>query len=103
MEGPLIHGRFTKETQGDLIRFPVLAGEGDARRQRNLSADNRMTAKKIDVRIEQVHRATFTTRTAAGLAVKFGHDSLGRDALGNRLTMFTVTGKHVIVASQYRD
>jgi hypothetical protein len=103
MEGALVYGRFTKEAERDLICALVFGSEGHARCQRNLAAHNRMPAKETEVRIEEVHRAAFATRTSGGLAIKLGHDGVRRHALGDRLAVLAVTRQYIVIRTQRRD
>ena len=77
MESALVHGRFAEKANRYLIRFPVLARERQPGCQRNLAANNCVTAHKIYARVEQMHRSALAPRTTAGLAVKFGHHRIG--------------------------
>ena len=56
MKGALIDGCFTEKTYRNLIGFLVLCRECYARSQRNLSADNAVTTKEVDVLVEHMHR-----------------------------------------------
>ncbi len=97
MESSLIDSRFAEEAERDSIRPLVLRCESNARRQRNLTADNGVTAKKIYVRIEDVHRAAFACGRAAHLAVKLRHHLICGNAFGYRLAVLAVAGQDVIV------
>ena len=55
MKRALIDGGFAKEAQRDLIGAFIFRSKRDSRRQRNLSANDRVSAEKVHVRIEQMH------------------------------------------------
>ena len=103
MEGALVNGGFAKEAERDLIRSLVFTREGQAGSERNLAANNRVSAEKIDLHIKQVHRAAFAARTARGFPIKLCHHSIRRNALRDRLSMLAVARNDIIVLANRRD
>ena len=59
-----------------------------------------MSAEKIYLRVEQMHRAALAMRTAGSFAVQLRHHRFGRDALGDGLAMLAIAGEHIIVLAQ---
>src|SRR6185369_16295316 len=100
MKSPLVHRGFPEEAECHPISFLILRRKCDSGSQGNLTTHDSMTAKKIDPFIEDVHRAALAPRRSAGFAIQFGHHSVRRDALGDRLTVFTITCEHIIVLAQ---
>ena len=59
MKCAFIGGAVAKETQDDVVLFPVLDGKSHAGRDRQVSSDNGVAAKESLFAIEHVHRAAF--------------------------------------------
>jgi hypothetical protein len=100
MKSALVHRRFTKETEGYPVGFLILRGKRDSSRQGNLAANDSVTAKKIKFLIEDMHRAALAARGSTRFAIQFGHDGIRRNALGDSLTMLTITCEHVVIFAQ---
>src|SRR5216684_3725658 len=62
-----------------------------------------MAAKKINARVEQMHRSALAVRTPVGLAIEFSHHRFGRNAFGDSLSVLSVTGNNIIVLANGRD
>jgi hypothetical protein len=78
----------------------VFRSKRESGSERNLSANDRVTTHEIHAGVEQMHRSALPFRTPGRFAVKFRHDRFGRDALGDRLAVFAVTGDDVIVPAK---
>src|SRR5215213_3125432 len=103
MESALVHRGFAEEAERHLILALVFRGESGARRQRNLTSDNRVAAKKAEALVKHVHRAALAFGTAGRFAKEFGHDGSGCHSFCEREPVFAIAGKHVIVLSNGRD
>src|SRR6266536_1585680 len=62
-----------------------------------------MPPEKIDVCVEQMHRAALAMRTAGSFAVQLRHYRFRRDAFGDRLAVLAIAGEHIIVWPQRRN
>src|SRR5919106_909898 len=103
MERALIYCGFAEVTERHLIGALVLGGESGAGCKSNLSADDCVTAKKPELLVKHVHRATLAFGASGGFAEKLGHDRTGGHSLGKCETVFTITGEYVVVFTNGRD
>ena len=103
MERTLIDRGLAEVAERDLIRAAVLRREGDARRERDLTADDCVAAEEILVRVEEVHRAAFARRAAASLAEQLRHHLVWRSPHDERVAVVAVAREHVVVGAYGRD
>src|SRR5258708_13307863 len=64
VEGALIDRSITKEAERDTIFAPVIDGESQSHRQRNVSCDNGVTSVHVMLLVEKMHPTTQAARTA---------------------------------------
>src|SRR5690606_16501538 len=83
-----------------LVGAAVLGGKGKAGAERDLAADDAMSAQEIDRGVEEVHGAALAPGAPGGLAVQFRHDGAGRHAPRERLAVLPVGAHDVIVLTQ---
>ena len=74
-----------------------LRGEGHARGQRQVAADDAVAAQEVVLGVEEVHRAAQALRAAGLLAEQLGHDRPGRHALGVGLAVVAVGRDDVVL------
>src|SRR5207302_9059147 len=67
---------------------------------RNLSSIKLKSPLNIHFCIEQVHRTALAAREAGCLTVEFRHHCIRRNAFGDRLSMFAIAGKDVIIRTK---
>src|SRR5258708_35241232 len=103
VKSSLVDGRFAKEAKRYLISLFVFRSKGHARGQRNLSADNRVPAEKVDALVEQVHRTSLAARTAARLTDQLCHHRSGRNALREPLSVLAIAGDDIVIPAHRRD
>ena len=95
-----VHGRLTEEAQADLVASPVPDREAEPRRERDVPADDAVTAHEPLRRVEEVHRPALTLRAPRRLAEQLRHDRGGGDAPGERLPVLAIRADDVIVVAQ---
>src|SRR5215213_6066447 len=103
MESALVHRGFAEEAERHLVPALIFRGESGARRQRNLTSDNRVAAKEAEALVKHVHRAALAFGTACGFSEELSHDGSGCHSFCERQAVFAITRKHVVIFSNRRD
>ena len=93
----MVGGSIPHEAKAGPLCSLVFDGIGNAESKWSLSADDTVTAPKVFVGREKVHRATLTLRAPRFLAVEFGHALVHLHAYGDGMTMIPVGRDDVIL------
>ena len=72
VKGTRVHDGLTHEADADLVAAAVFDREADPCGERHMRADDSMTAEKVHIAVEEVHRSTL----AADHTVDAGHHRL---------------------------
>jgi len=70
--------------QADIVVAAIAVGEGEARAERNLRADDAVAAEEVFGQAEHVHGAALALGIAAAASGQFGHHALGVHAAGQQ-------------------
>src|SRR5258705_11964890 len=97
MESTLVNRCLTKEAKSNLICTLIFSSECRPGRQRNLSANYGMATQESEVSVEHMHRAALALGAARRFTKQLCHYRIGRHALGQGMTVFTITRQHVVV------
>jgi hypothetical protein len=84
------------EAHDDLGAGPVVDGQGCAGGERQLSADDAVTAEQARLRVEEVHGPAPSSRHAVATAVELGHDAPRADAAAEGVAVLAVVGEQVV-------
>src|ERR1700730_8504539 len=98
MEGALIDGGLTKETERHTICTFVFRRERCSGRQWNLPPHDRVSPETTNATVEHVHRHAFAMGTAGLLPKQLSHYRFGCHSFGNRVSVLAIAGQHVIVS-----
>src|SRR5690606_20809304 len=94
----LVRGAVAEIDEAGRVVAAVFAGEGQARAQRHLGADDAVTAIEAGRHVEHVHRAALAARRTADAARQLGHDLIGVHAGGQHMTVVAIAGDDLVVA-----
>src|SRR5438105_502592 len=72
-EGALVAGAVAEHAQHRVVRLLVVAGQGDAGRERQVPAHDPVPAEEAALVVEQVHRAAAPLRAPVHAAEELGH------------------------------
>ena len=103
VEGSLIDRSITEKAERDAIFAPVLDGESQSHRQRNVSCDNGVTSVHVMLLVEKMHRATQAARTACFFSKKLRHTGVRACAASKRVSVIAVSGDDVVIVANGRD
>src|SRR5690606_6439089 len=101
VERTRVHHRFTHVAQANLVATAVLDCECNAGCERNMAAHDSMSAKEVDLLVEQVHGATLAAHYSILAAEQLGHDTARAHAPCESRTVIAVGGDHVVVRPQH--
>ena len=102
MEGADVDSRFSEEANADLIAATILDREANSRRDRNVTADDPVSAEEVRVGIENVHGAALTTGAAGVAAKELGHDCPRTDPARESLSVVAISRDYVIIGADHR-
>ena len=91
-----------EHADGDRILALVLGGESQARRDREVAADDAIAAHEAALGVEDVHRPAAAARAAVLAAEELGHHVLRVGAAGDRVTVGAVSADQVVVGPHHR-
>src|SRR5262245_5938572 len=94
---PLRYRAVAEVADDDLVTALILDGEAHAHRDRQVRADDGVTAEEVDALVEEVHRAAFAAREPIAPAVELGHGALGIRALGQAVAVLAIGGDRVVI------
>ena len=103
MEGALIDRSITEKAERDAIFAPVLDGESQSHRQRNVSCDNGVTSVHVMLLVEKMHRATQAARTPCFFPKKLRHTGVGACAASKSVGVIAVGGDDVVIITNGSD
>ncbi len=75
----------------------VFAGEGYARGERKVAADDAVATEHVRFRVEEMHRPAEALRAACLFAVQFGHRDAGRHTAGEGEAVVAIGRDGVVV------
>src|SRR5690606_37926172 len=101
VERTRVHHRFTHVAQANLVATAVLDYECNAGCERNMAAHDSMSAKEVDLLVEQVPGATVAAHYSILAAEQLGHDTARAHAPCESRTVIAVGGDHVVVRPQH--
>ena len=88
--------------QRDVLAAVVLVGEGEARADRHLGADDAVAAVKVLLAAEHVHRAALALGVAVAAPGQLGHDSLGIHAGRQHVAVVAIGGDDRVLVGDRR-
>src|SRR5205823_12053226 len=100
VEGTDVDRRLAEIADANLVASPVADRESEAGGERDVAADDPVTAHEPPPGVEQVHRATLPLRAARRLAEQLGHQRVRRHSSPDRLPVLAVRRNHVVVLAQ---
>ena len=103
VESSLIDRAVTEEAKRDPIFVPVLGGKSHSHRQRNVGANNSMTAVHVIFPVEKMHGATQALRAAGLLSKKLCHTGIRTCPASERVSVIAISGNDVIVFAHSRE
>ena len=103
MESALIHRAVAEVADANAIFLAVLARERNARRQRQMAADDRVAAEESLLDVEEVHGAPLPLRAARRLPHLFAHRGPGLHAASEGVAVIAIGGDHIVVFSENAD
>jgi hypothetical protein len=101
MERAGVHHGLAHEAHDALVAATILDRETDARRERDVTAHDSVSAKKVRVRVEHVHRAALAKRTSVLPPEELRHDRTGCHPARECLTVVAIGGDDVVVRAQH--
>ena len=96
----LVGGAIAEIGEGHPVVAEVLVGEGEARPDRHLRADDAVAAVEMLLFREHVHRAALALGIAALAARELGHDALGVHAAGQHVAVVAVAGDDAVAIAR---
>ena len=99
MECALIDRAVAKEAKRDAIFVAIFRGESHSDRERNVRADNRVTAIHVLFLVEEMHRTAEPARAAGLLSEKLRHAGVRARAAGQRVRVIAISGDEVIIVA----
>ena len=98
-----VRGAVAEHAEDDVLLLFVADCPAAAGREREVSADDAVTAHEAQIRVEHVHRASAAVRRACLLSEQLGHDRFGVDAARDRVPVFAVAGEDVVRQLERND
>src|SRR5690606_11895992 len=92
----LVGGAIAEVAERDVVVAAVLLCERKPRAERNVSADDPMSAVEVLLHGEHVHRAALALGVAAAAARELGHHALGIHAASQHVAVVAGGGVHLI-------
>src|SRR5260370_17634925 len=92
-----------KEASLPVIFFPISGREGHSRRERNVRANDRVSAVHVIFLVEEMHRTAEALRAAGRFAKEFGHTRVGAGSARERVSVIAICGDDVIVLAHRGD
>ncbi len=103
VERALVHGAVAEVADADRVLVAVLAGEGDARGQGQVAADDGVAAEEPLRGVEEVHRAALALGAAGVAAQQLGHRLVGAHPAGQGVAVVAIGGDDEIVVAEHPD
>ena len=103
MECALINRAIAKKAKRNPILISIFRSERHSGCERNVRADDRMSAVHVILLVEKMHRAAESTRAAGLLAEKLSHTGVGACSASEGMPVVAVSGDDVIVGPGRRD
>ena len=97
-----VGGAVAEHADGDRVFALVLGGERQARRDRQVAADDPVAAHEAPLAVEDVHRAAAPAAGPADPAEQLRHHPLGVGAAGDRVTVGAVGADQVVLVAHHR-
>src|SRR5699024_3141719 len=85
-----------------IFRTLVFLGESNTSAYRDLSTNYPVTSHKFMFFREEVHRASFSTRTSCSFSKKLGHTSVSRYAFCQSMSVVTICCNQGVFWTNYR-
>src|SRR5690606_6855208 len=95
---PLVRGAVAEIDEADRVVAAVLAREGQPRAQRDLRADDAVTAIEAGRYVEHVHRPALALGRTADAARQLGHDFLRVHARSQHVAVVAIARDDLVVA-----
>ncbi|MEH2477686.1 hypothetical protein V1282_001043 [Nitrobacteraceae bacterium AZCC 2146] len=96
----LVRRAIAEVSEADEVIAAVAIGKGESGTERDLRADDAVTAVKILLLAEHVHGAALTLGIAAMASGQLGHDALGVHAASQHVAVIAIAGDHLIAVLQ---
>ena len=88
----LVDGAITEIGLADIRLVAISVGKGKTAANRHLRADDAVTAEKILLAAEHVHRAALAARIATLATCQFSHHTIGIHAAGQHVAVVAIGG-----------
>src|SRR5262249_39932613 len=88
----LVGGAVSEISERNVVVAPILIGESEPGSERDLGADDAVTAEKPLLDRKHVHRAAFALGIASAPAGQLRHHALGVHAAGQHMAVVAVSG-----------
>ena len=103
VEAPLVDRAVAKKAERDPVFLAILRGEGDARPQGHVRADDRVTAIHVVGLVEVMHRPAEPARTAGRFAKKLCHAGVRARSASECVGVIAIRRNDVIIRPGGRD
>src|SRR5438034_8616983 len=103
VERDLINCAVAEEAKGHTIFGTVLRGKGHPHGQRNVRADDRVTAIHVIFPVEKMHRAAEAPRAAGLFPKKLSHAGVRASTARQRVSVITISGDDVVVVARSEE
>ncbi len=103
MKCALIDCTVPEEAERHSIFAAIFRGERHSRRERNVRADDGVTAIHVIFFVEEMHRTAEPTRATGFLAKQLGHAGIGAGAARERVCVIAIRRDDVIVVAHRRN
>src|SRR4051794_40217097 len=98
-ERPLVGRAVAEDAERDVLRAAVVGGEGHARGEREVAADDAVATHEAVLEVEHVHGAAAPVRDALLAAEQLGHDAVRLGAARERVAMRAVGRDEVVLVA----
>src|SRR5207248_651368 len=100
VERTLVNRAIAKKTKRDAIFISIFAREGQSRGERDVRADDGMSAVHVVAAIEKMHGSAETARATGFLAEQLGHTRISARSARERMSVIAISGNDVVVTTR---